>query len=221
MKKIKSIVFDFDGVIKESVDIKTKAFAHLYSKYGGKVLNNVLKHHLENGGISRYHKIKLYHKSFLNKELSNQELEEITNKFSEIVLNKVVEAPYISGAKSFIETNYKKYNMFISTGTPTNEIHEIIERNKINQFFKGVFGSPESKIDHLNQIINEWKINKEEMIFIGDSITDRNASNHFDIEFVAVNKNTDGELMNEKNQIRNLLGLEKMICFIEMNNESN
>ena len=47
MKKIKSIVFDFDGVIKESVDIKTKAFAKLYSKFGEKVLNNVLKHHLE------------------------------------------------------------------------------------------------------------------------------------------------------------------------------
>ncbi len=34
---IKAIIFDFDGVIVESVDIKTKAFARLFEHGGGMV----------------------------------------------------------------------------------------------------------------------------------------------------------------------------------------
>jgi phosphoglycolate phosphatase-like HAD superfamily hydrolase len=221
MKKIKSIVFDFDGVIKESVDIKTKAFSDLYSQYGKRILNKVLNHHLQNGGVSRYNKIKFYHKNFLKIKLSDIELHKLTNQFSEIVLYKVIEAPFVNGAKSFIKNNCKKYTMFISTGTPTHEIHQIIKKNKIDHYFTAVFGSPESKIDHLNQIINKWKINKEEMVFIGDSITDRNASNHYGIKFIAVNNKSDGELINEKNRISDLSELKKMINSIDDNNETN
>jgi len=219
--KIKCIIFDFDGVIKDSVDIKTKAFAEIFSKYGTSIVDKVLEHHNLNGGVSRFEKIKHYYKQYLKINLTKPQIEEIANTFSEIVLNKVVEAPFISGAKSFIKDNHNRYNMFISTGTPTNEIHQIIETNKINHYFIGVFGSPESKIDHLDLIINKWKLKKEEMIFIGDSITDKNASQHFGIEFIAVSNNIDGELINEKNQIINLLELKRMINSIEENSAAN
>ena len=59
---IKTIIFDFDGVILESIDVKTEAFKKLYQPYGSNISNKVVKNHLANGGISRYEKIKIYHK---------------------------------------------------------------------------------------------------------------------------------------------------------------
>ena len=37
---IKGIIFDFDGVIVESVSVKTDAFAELYSKYNDDTNNS-------------------------------------------------------------------------------------------------------------------------------------------------------------------------------------
>ena len=38
---LKGIIFDFDGVIAESVEVKTDAFANLYQPYGDNVVNKV------------------------------------------------------------------------------------------------------------------------------------------------------------------------------------
>ena len=52
--KIKAIIFDFDGVIVESLDIKTGAFKKLYEVFSEEIATKVVNHHLINGGISRY-----------------------------------------------------------------------------------------------------------------------------------------------------------------------
>ena len=57
------IFWDFDGVIKESVSVKTDAYVELFSLYGSDICKQVRKHHLANGGMSRYDKIPLYLKN--------------------------------------------------------------------------------------------------------------------------------------------------------------
>ena len=65
---IKGIIFDFDGVIVESVNIKTIAFKKIYKKYGNEIVNKVVDHHLSNGGMSRFEKFNYYHKNFSSKQ---------------------------------------------------------------------------------------------------------------------------------------------------------
>ena len=45
------IFFDFDGVLVESVEIKNHAFRTLYAEHGEDVVQKVLVHHTENGGL--------------------------------------------------------------------------------------------------------------------------------------------------------------------------
>jgi len=47
----KLLIFDFDGVLADSVEVKTEAFALLYKPYGQKVVEKVVSHHRDNGGI--------------------------------------------------------------------------------------------------------------------------------------------------------------------------
>ena len=54
------IFWDFDGVIKESVSVKTDAYLELFRPYGSDVCKQVKNHHLANGGMSRFDKIPLY-----------------------------------------------------------------------------------------------------------------------------------------------------------------
>ena len=125
---IKAIIFDYDGTIADSVDIKTQAFAELYKPYGIDIADKVVKYHLSHGGVSRFDKFKYFHKEFLNIELSEFEIQNLAKKFSKLVIFEVVNAPYITGSLEFITNNYKVFDMFISTATPTDEIHKILKR---------------------------------------------------------------------------------------------
>ena len=181
---LKGIIFDFDGVIAESVQVKTDAFAELYLEYGDEVVKKVVEYHESHGGVSRYEKIKLYHEYFLNKVITNEEIEELANQFSKLVVKKVIDSPYVPGVLEYIDKCYKKYKLFISTGTPTEEMNQILEGREIAQYFTQVFGSPEAKTLHLENILSKYDLQPDELLFYGDSNTDMEAAKDKSIAFV-------------------------------------
>ena len=134
MNKIKAIIFDYDGVIAESVNVKTEAFAELYRPYGKDIVQKVIKHHEANGGVSRYEKFKIYHKNYLREDIDQLEIDVLANKFSKLVLQKVIDSTYVTGVYDFISSNYQKYDFYISTGTPTGEIETILKQKSLRKF---------------------------------------------------------------------------------------
>tara|TARA_Y100000590_G_scaffold292814_1_gene329742 strand:+ start:59318 stop:59944 length:627 start_codon:yes stop_codon:yes gene_type:complete len=205
----KGIIFDFDGVIVESVKIKTDAFATLYLKYGDDIINSVIEHHQSNGGMSRFEKIKLYHETFLNKSVSNEELKILANKFSELVVKKVIAAPYVKGALEYISSHYNKCSLFISTGTPTHEIKQILHGRRIDHYFTEVFGSPEEKTYHVNNIKLNYGMKPNDLLFFGDSLTDLDAAKQAGIPFILIKNDYNKNLINsyKGKAIKNFKGL--------------
>ena len=183
---LKGIIFDFDGVIVESVQVKSDAFAELYSPYGPDIVKKVVEHHEENGGMSRFDKIRFYHEIYLNKNITEKEVLNLANQFSSLVVDKVIAAPYVTGVLEYMKKYYKQYKLFISTGTPTKEINQILKARKIDQYFTDVFGSPDRKITHINNIKSKYGMSSEDLIFYGDSSSDLDAAKNEDIPFILI-----------------------------------
>ena len=183
---IKGVIFDFDGVIAESVSIKTDAFAELYHSYGEEIINKVVDHHELNGGMSRFKKIKFYHESFIKKTIDKEEIEAMAEKFSNLIVDKVINAPYVPGVMNYINECFKKYTLFISTGTPTDEIKQILKGRDISKYFSEVYGSPEGKTEHLRKIITKYGFNNDELLFYGDSSSDIMAAKNLSIPFILI-----------------------------------
>ena len=181
---LKGIIFDFDGVIAESVQIKNDAFADLYSPFGNEVVKKVLSYEKNNHGISRFKKIKYYHNSILNVDLSEEKIMELSTRFSELVVDKVIEAPYVPGVLDYIHRSYDKYRLFVSSATPTSEIKQILAGKKIMNYFTAVYGSPESKKNHITDICIKNNLKTEELIFFGDSTSDIDAAKVHGIQFI-------------------------------------
>ena len=118
----KGIIYDFDGVICDSVNIKTLAFSKMYEIYGNDIVNKVVNYHHENGGISRFKKIEYFHKNFLNINLTISKINELANEFSNLVVENVIKSNYIEGAYDFIKSNKEKYLQFICTGAPRKKL---------------------------------------------------------------------------------------------------
>jgi len=113
-----------------------------------------------------------------------------------LVLHKVIESPYVIGAYDFISSNFLKYDFYISTGTPYNEIETILEKKNLRAFFKEVYGSPEKKDIHVQKILKKHNYNRNEVVFIGDAITDRDAARNNGIKFIG--RYTTTELIKEE-----------------------
>lgn len=211
--KIKNIFFDFDGVIAESVSAKTEAFRNIYSTYGKEISDKVVTHHKLNCGVSRFEKFKYYHKEFLHELITEEKVNDLANKFSEIVLEKVINSDEVLGATPFLKKYHSKLKFWIITGTPTSEIQIILKKRKLEDFFVGVYGSPETKKYWAEHIIRMHNLNRDEIVFLGDAFTDMDAAQHSNIKFVLRENNDNKELfMNYKGpRFKDYYQLEKLI----------
>ena len=185
--KYKAIIYDFDGVIVDSVNIKTQAFIKLYKEFGNDILSKVKEYHELNGGISRQQKIKYFHNELLNININDKEINNLSNKFSSIVKQKVIECNFISGAEKFLQLmSMKKKLQFVCTGTPQDEIIDIIIARNLNPYFTEIFGSPSSKISIIKNILNNYNLKFSEVLMFGDAITEYKAAISNNIDFIGI-----------------------------------
>lgn len=181
---VKAILFDFDGVIAESMDIKTDAFARLFDEFGPEIVKKVVAHHQAHGGVSRFEKIRLYHEHYLGKAITDEELSAWCGRFSDLVLDAVVSSPYVLGALELLESCHEKYSCFIITGTPQEEMEEILSRKGLRRFLVGVYGSPTTKTEIVRELMSAHKFAPKEIIYIGDAMTDYEAAKGAGITFI-------------------------------------
>ena len=173
----KTIFFDWDGVITDSVSIKASAFAALYREYGAEVESMVVDYHLRHGGISRFEKIKYFHKNFLDKDIDESEVMTLAAKFSGIVFDAIVRSEFVPGALETIRKEYDKGTLlFVVTGTPTEEMKEIAVSKNVSQYFTEIHGSPSLKKDIIKQLLNKYSLSPTECLMIGDALEDYHAA---------------------------------------------
>ena len=111
--KIKNIFFDFDGVILDSFNCKTEAFASMYRKYGHDIEQAVIRYHLKNGGVSRFKKIKYWHKKYLNIDLDKKELDLVSYSESADSYKSLLKLKKIMRAKYAYLTYGEKYSILL------------------------------------------------------------------------------------------------------------
>ena len=182
---ITSIIFDFDGVILDSVHIKTDVFLHVFRHSTNIIKEKIVDLHLSNGGMPRSEKFKIIYEKYLLKELTPQELQRIKLEFSKVCFEKMLNASYIKGAYEFISERYAKFNLYIASGSPEGELREIVARRSIARYFKGVYGFPSNKISICRMIMQEAKLLPENVVFIGDAMSDWNAAKACGLNFIA------------------------------------
>jgi phosphoglycolate phosphatase len=180
---LKAIIFDFDGVILESMDIKTRAFAELFAEYPEHV-DNIVKLHLEYGGVSRFEKFKMIYRDFLKMPINDEELQRLGLRFSELVLEEVLRCPFVPGAYEFVERYSNNYSLFVASGTPEGELIAIVKSKNLSPFFRGVHGSPTTKATIIKRIIRENGLRPGEVVFIGDALSDYRASSETSVHFI-------------------------------------
>jgi phosphoglycolate phosphatase-like HAD superfamily hydrolase len=104
-------------------------------------------------------------------------------RFSKLVLEKVVTCPYVPGALEFIEKYANVFPLFIASGTPEDELEEILERRKIKDYFRETHGTPKGKPQIITDILERYDLDPHTMPFVGDAMNDYLAAAQAGIPF--------------------------------------
>jgi phosphoglycolate phosphatase-like HAD superfamily hydrolase len=188
---IKTILWDFDGVILDSMKIKGDGFVELFKEYDQKAVQELERYHYLNGGVSRFEKIRYFFNTILEESISEDNILQLSDDFATIIEKKLYDCSnLIDDSLLFIKTNYKKYNFNIVSGAENNEINSLCIHFKIDQYFLSINGSPTKKEVLVKNILEKYKYSLDETILIGDSINDYNAADFNNVVFYGYNNTT-------------------------------
>jgi phosphoglycolate phosphatase-like HAD superfamily hydrolase len=197
-------IFDCDGVILDSNKLKIDAMKNALEivTNDGKKVNACLDYFRNNFGCSRFHHIDVFIEQFLelNKANENKIKETILSEYSSQCKYLYLQANITPGFIEFInQLNGKKY---IASGSEQQELRTVFKEKELNKYFDGIYGSPTKKSDLIATILKSN--NTTNAVMIGDAISDLEASQVNNIEFVAYIpfSNVPNELVS-KSQIAN------------------
>jgi HAD superfamily hydrolase (TIGR01549 family) len=185
---VKNILFDFDGVILDSMPIRDYGFKKIFEYFDDALVSQLLNYHNENGGLSRYVKIKYFYNEILDKEILEEEIDDYASNFSKIMKKELVNKKYlIVDTLEFIKNNFKKYNLHIVSGSDERELKYLCKKLEIDKYFQSINGSPTEKNKLVESVLLDNEYLTKETILIGDSINDYVASEVNSIDFYGFN----------------------------------
>lgn len=182
--KVSVVILDFDGVIVESAGLKTEAYRRLVEPFGRKV-DEFIAYHVAHSGLSRYEKIRHYFEVMLGEKISEDRLEELAAKFSSLVKEAVIAAPVVPGAIEFLEWAAPRAALHLLSGTPHDELTEIVTARNLARHFRSVSGYPATKAETIGRIALGEKRAPRECLYVGDAPSDQEAAGEAGVRFIA------------------------------------
>lgn len=177
------VFWDFDGVIKESVDVKSRAFFDLFRPFGVELANKVLEHHEANGGMSRFDKIPLY-LDWSGVPPDQKNVDAYCHAFAQRVTQGVIDSPWVKGVESYLRHNEHQQTFVLVSATPQDELAYILNALSLSGCFTRVYGAPTRKEDAIQETLSEWDLMKKECLMIGDAKADLQAAASNGIRFL-------------------------------------
>lgn len=187
----RALLLDFDGVIVESNDIKTRAFAEMFGEYP-EHLDAIISYHQRYVGVSRYKKFTWIYQELLKQPVTETLLDTLGARFSQIVFEKVLQAPFVPGAlETLASYSSAGVPIFIISGTPHDELLRILETRGLKGYVTQAWGTPTEKTEAIRLIQSRYGIDTTEMLFVGDGMLDYQAATSEGVAFLA--RNSGGE----------------------------
>lgn len=172
----KEIIFwDFDGVIKDSVEVKTQAFVKLFQVFGEDIAKRVREHHEANGGMSRFDKLPLYLR-WSGTEPKESLVKEFCDRFGQLALQGVVDSPWVPGVEDYLRNNPHQQTFVLVSATPQDELEQVLLALDLKGCFSDVIGAPTSKKEAIRMILVSRGANPQDCIMIGDALADLEAA---------------------------------------------
>jgi len=187
---IDCIIFDCDGVILQSNELKTTAFAEVIKDEPPELIDEFIDYHRQNGGVSRYKKFEYFYETIRRTPYSQNDIDQAIEQYGKIVRKGLIACDEIPGIIAFLKKLQSHYQIYVVSGGDQKELREVFKIRGINQYFDEIYGSPSTKDEILNELIGKKKQIKPK-VFFGDAKVDFLMANQYGFKFVFVSGSSE------------------------------
>jgi HAD superfamily hydrolase (TIGR01549 family) len=189
LSKYDVIIFDCDGVIMDVNLSKCEAFGIAVKGYPDELINDFVDYCKNTFGVSRYVKFKEFFSEFAKEPFQEYKYKLFLNNYADECKKAYQKTSTTQGFKELLtkinSTNKKAY---VASGSDEKELIEVFEKKKISRYFKGIYGSPATKVENTSKILLENPDAKA--VFIGDALSDMETAKKYGLDFIYMNKYT-------------------------------
>jgi phosphoglycolate phosphatase-like HAD superfamily hydrolase len=182
------ILWDFDGVLMDSMPVRDEGFRHVLASYPPDQVAALMAYHRVNGGLSRYVKFRYFFEVIRQEPITEARVLELSAEFSEVMKRLLLnEALLIQDSLDFVRRHYKEVPMHIVSGSDGAELNMICRSLKLDQYFVSIHGSPTPKKQLVADLLADRGYAPASTVLIGDSINDHEAAQVNGIDFIGYN----------------------------------
>ena len=188
---LKVIVFDFDGTLIDSNQLKYNAFFKLFpdDAHHASTVRDVL---IQIGEASRYDIIeKILARLEDQPIILQRDIDELADRYNAIVLDGAKRCSEIPGAAQTLKSLAPTHRLYVSSTTPEIPLREIIRFRGWTDCFAGIFGYPHKKSATLSRILETEKVDGKAVLAVGDGESDRSAAQENGCHFLHVDATFD------------------------------
>ena len=181
-----ALLLDFDGVILDSVPIKIDAFLKIYANEPPEKLQAVFDHQRAHGGVTRRVKFRHFETQVFGRTVTDEIIESLSASYTRLVHEAVLTCPFIPGARELLECAHGRAAMHVISGTPHEELADIVNRRGLAPYFATLHGAPATKLDAFREIVSTRGYLPHRVLAIGDATTEFLAATELGIPFLGV-----------------------------------
>ncbi|TVR12240.1 MAG: HAD family hydrolase [Phormidium sp. GEM2.Bin31] len=180
-----TLIFDCDGVILNSNQVKTQAFYKATLSYGEAAAESLVNYHIQHGGISRYHKFEVFLNELIPPGITGANLDELLALYAQEVRRGLLTCEVADGLTE-LRQHTASSRWLIVSGGDQNELRDIFRQRGLDALFDGgIFGSPDRKEQILHRELYHGNI-KQPALFLGDSQYDSQAARATGLDFMFI-----------------------------------
>ena len=197
---IRCVVFDFDGTLVDSNEIKRETFFAIARPWdvSGTVVADVFERWSAADRYEKTFKIAegLISRGLLPKDASvNEWASRLANEYTTQCESAIASCAEIPGASQLLsELVDNGYLLFVNSATPVEPLRQLLKLRKWDHFFQAVYGAEASKADNLRAIALKTGIIPGAIVHVGDQVDDLQATKQFGCHFVAIALGNSGPL---------------------------
>ena len=191
LKQFSVAIFDCDGVILDSNQLKTDGLWAALPGEPKDCVEEFITFHKCNGGVSRYVKFDYYFREIKKLDGFKAELKQALKRYSAFVCAGLLscdEVPGIRPTLAYLKS--RSVHCAVNSGGDEQELLELFQARKLNEYFVEILGSPKTKTDNL-KIMKELGYLKGGGVYFGDAKSDLIAATEFGLDFIFVNGVSD------------------------------
>ena len=192
----KIMVFDFDGVIIDSAEVKIDEYRNLFSQFtkNETTLNEIINIYKNSAGIPRETTLKKVFKVVLDKTISNQEVEDLSLDFSKRIFQRLETIEPLKGVLEYL-TIHREVNKYIISGAPNSDVSYLTKKLKLSKYFKSIKGGPLNKKNEMINIRKLTNVKAQEIVYFGDQKNDCIAAKSAGVGFIGINAGSNLDKM--------------------------